>query len=251
MPERANLVARIRGTGDGPSLLLLSHTDTVLADPAEWSVDPWSGELRDGCVWGRGALDMKNQVAANAVAIASLAREGFRPSGDLIFAATADEEMGEGEVFGLEWLCETHPEAVRCDYAVNEGAGDRVEIGGRVLYLCSSAEKRSSPFTLRVHGRSGHGSMPGIADNALVKAAAYIERLGAFAAEPRADARDRGVPPGAGRPACRRPSEALAAAQGDRPGRGGDGRAAARSDGRADDDRGVGEAQRHPGRGAR
>jgi acetylornithine deacetylase/succinyl-diaminopimelate desuccinylase-like protein len=184
VPERANLVARIRGTGDGPSLLLLSHTDTVLADPAEWSVDPWSGELRDGCVWGRGALDMKNQVAANAVAIASLAREGFRPKGDLIFAATADEEMGEGEVFGLEWLCDAHPDAVRCDYAVNEGAGDRVEIGGRVLYLCSSAEKRSSPFTLRVTGRSGHGSMPAIADNALIKAARLIERLGELQVEP-------------------------------------------------------------------
>src|SRR4029079_2088170 len=104
-PERANLVARIRGRGDGRQLLLLGNTDTVLADPAEWTVDPWSGELRDGCVWGRGALDMKNQVAANAVAIASLAREGFRPKGDLIFAATADEEMGEGDVFGLEWLC--------------------------------------------------------------------------------------------------------------------------------------------------
>ncbi len=184
VPERANLVARIPGRGEGPSLLLLSHTDTVLADPAEWSVDPWSGELRGGCVWGRGALDMKDQVAANAVAIASLAREGFRPAGDLIFAATADEEMGEGEAYGLEWLCSEHPDTVRSDYCVNEGAGDRVEIGGRVLYLCSSAEKRSSPFTLRVHGRSGHGSMPGIADNALVKAAAYIERLGAFRAEP-------------------------------------------------------------------
>ncbi|MDQ3822701.1 MAG: M20/M25/M40 family metallo-hydrolase, partial [Actinomycetota bacterium] len=67
MPERANLVARIRGSGDGPSLLLLSHTDTVLADPAEWEVDPWSGELRDGEVWGRGALDMKGEVAASAV----------------------------------------------------------------------------------------------------------------------------------------------------------------------------------------
>ena len=129
----------------GPSLLLLSHTDTVLADPAEWRLDPWSGELRDGEVWGRGALDMKSQVAANAVAIASLAREGFRPTGDLIFAATADEEMGEGVAYGLEWLCEAHPDAVRCDYAVNEGGGDRVEIGGRVLYLCASAEKRSSP----------------------------------------------------------------------------------------------------------
>ena len=184
-PERANLVARIRGRGEGPSLLLLSHTDTVLADPGEWSVDPWSGELREGHIWGRGALDMKDQVAANAVAIASLAREGFRPAGDLIFAATADEELGEGTDYGLSWLCRAHPEAVRCDYAVNEGAGDRVELGGRVLYLCSSAEKRSSPFVLHVRGRSGHSSMPGIADNALVKAARLIERLGAFTPEPR------------------------------------------------------------------
>jgi acetylornithine deacetylase/succinyl-diaminopimelate desuccinylase-like protein len=184
-PERANLVARVPGRGEGPSLLLLSHTDTVLADPAEWAVDPWSGELRDGEVWGRGALDMKSQVAANAVTIASLAREGFRPAGDLIFAATADEELGEGISYGLEWLCEAHPEAVRCDYAVNEGGGDRVVVGGRVLYLCATAEKRSSPFVLHVHGRSGHGSMPGIADNALVKAARLITRLGEFAPEPR------------------------------------------------------------------
>jgi acetylornithine deacetylase/succinyl-diaminopimelate desuccinylase-like protein len=185
VPERANLVARIPGRGDGPRLLLLSHTDTVLADPAEWSVDPWSGELRDGHVWGRGALDMKGQVAANAVAIASLAREGFEPAGDLIFAATADEELGEGTDYGLSWLCREHPDAVRCEYAVNEGAGDRVELGGRVLYLGSSAEKRSSPFVLHVRGRSGHGSMPGIADNALVKAARLVERLGDFVPEPR------------------------------------------------------------------
>ncbi len=184
IPERANLVARIPGRSGGPRLLLLSHTDTVLADPAEWSVDPWSGELRDGHVWGRGALDMKGQVAANAAAIASLAREGFEPAGDLIFAATADEELGEGIDYGLSWLCREHPEAVRCEYAVNEGAGDRVELGGRVLYLCSSAEKRSSPFRLVVHGRSGHASMPSIADSALLKAARLIERLGAFAPEP-------------------------------------------------------------------
>ncbi|HKP16905.1 MAG TPA: M20/M25/M40 family metallo-hydrolase [Gaiellaceae bacterium] len=185
VPERANLVARIPGRGDGPRLLLLSHTDTVLADPAEWSVDPWSGELRDGHVWGRGALDMKGQVAASAVTIASLAREGFRPAGDLIFAATADEELGEGVDYGLSWLCREHPEAARCEYALNEGAGDRVELGGRVLYLCSSAEKRSSPFVLNVRGRSGHGSMPGIADNALVKASRLIARLGEFRVEPR------------------------------------------------------------------
>jgi acetylornithine deacetylase/succinyl-diaminopimelate desuccinylase-like protein len=180
VPDRANLVARIPG-GDGPRLLLLSHTDTVLADAAEWQVDPWSGDLRDDHVWGRGALDMKGQVAASAVAIASLAREGFQPSGDLIFAATADEEVGED--FGLQWLVRAHPEAVRCEYAINEGGGDRLELGGRVLYLCSTAEKMSAPFLLTVHGRSGHASMPGIADNALVKAAALIERLAAYRPE--------------------------------------------------------------------
>jgi acetylornithine deacetylase/succinyl-diaminopimelate desuccinylase-like protein len=184
-PARANLVARIPGSGEGPRLLLLSHTDTVLADPAEWTVDPWSGELEDGCVWGRGALDMKGQVAAGAVAIASLAREGFRPAGDLLFVATADEEVGEGEYQGLRWLCEEHPEAVRCDYAVNEGAGDRLELGGRVFYTCAAAEKASSPFRLLVHGRSGHAALPGIADNALVKAAALIERAAAYREEPR------------------------------------------------------------------
>ena len=182
VPERANLVARIPG-GDGPSLLLLSHTDVVLADPAEWSVPPFSGEVRDGQVWGRGALDMKGQVAANAVAIASLAREGFRPSGDLIFAAVADEEVGDG--FGLSWLCEDHPEAVRCDFAINEGGGERVELAdGRPIYQATVAEKMTAPFRLLVRGRSGHASMPGIADNALVKAAQLIERLAAFRPEP-------------------------------------------------------------------
>ena len=183
VPDRANLVARIPGSGDGPSLLLLSHTDTVLADASEWEVDPWSGELRDGEVWGRGALDMKGQVAASAVAMATLARGGFEPSGDLIFAATADEEVGGG--FGLEWLCREHPDAVRADYALNEGAGERLELRGSAFYLCATAEKMSSPFRLRVHGRSGHASMPGIADNALVKAAPLVQRLAAIRSEPR------------------------------------------------------------------
>jgi acetylornithine deacetylase/succinyl-diaminopimelate desuccinylase-like protein len=182
VPDRANLVARIPGSGDGPRLLLLSHTDTVLADPQEWALDPWSGELRDGEVWGRGALDMKGQVAASAVAMASLAREGFEPAGDLIFAACADEEVGAG--FGLQWLVEAHPEAVRAEYCINEGGGDRLILDGRVFYVCSTAEKMSAPFRLTVNGRSGHASRPGIADNALVKAAPLIERLGAFRDEP-------------------------------------------------------------------
>jgi len=182
VPERANLVARIKG-GDGPSLAFLCHTDTVLADPGEWDRDPWSGDLVDGEVWGRGALDMKDQVAANAVAFASLAREGFEPAGDLIFIATADEEVGGVAGvggFGLVWMCEHHPDAVRCDYAINEGGGDRLFVGESPVYLCATAEKMSAPFVVRVHGRSGHASMPGIADNALVKSARYIEALGAY-----------------------------------------------------------------------
>ena len=184
IPERANLVARIPGRRGGPRLLLLSHTDTVLADPEEWSVDPWSAEVRDGHVWGRGALDMKGQVAASAVAIASLAREGFEPRGDLIFVAAADEEVGEAEQFGLPWLVDEHPDAVEAEYSINEGAGDRLVLGEGPFYFCSTAEKMASPFRLRVRGRSGHGSMPAIADNALVKAAKLIERLAEFKAEP-------------------------------------------------------------------
>jgi acetylornithine deacetylase/succinyl-diaminopimelate desuccinylase-like protein len=183
IPERANLVARIPGRGDGPKLLFLSHTDVVLADAAEWTANPFGGELRSGEVWGRGALDMKGQVAASAVAIASLAREGFEPAGDLIFAATADEEVGAG--FGAQWLCETHPDAVRCDYLINEGSGERLELGGKPFYMCSVAEKMSAPFRLRVRGRSGHASMPGIADNALVKAAPLITALGEYVPEQR------------------------------------------------------------------
>jgi acetylornithine deacetylase/succinyl-diaminopimelate desuccinylase-like protein len=183
VPDRASLVARLPGEG-GKRLLLLSHTDTVLADPGEWALDPWSGEVRDGEVWGRGALDMKGQVAASAVAIATLAREGFRPSGDLIFAATADEEVGTSD-FGVSWLCREHPDAIRAEYCINEGGGDRAVVGGRALYLCAVAEKTSSPFVLRVRGRSGHASTPGVAENALVKAARLVERLGELAPEPR------------------------------------------------------------------
>jgi acetylornithine deacetylase/succinyl-diaminopimelate desuccinylase-like protein len=177
-PERANLVARIPGGGDGPRLALLSHTDTVLADAAEWERDPWSGDLHEGEVWGRGALDMKGEVAANAVALASLARDGFEPRGDLIFVAAADEEVNVD--YGLSWLCREHPEAVRAEYALNEGGGDRVELGGNAFYLVSTAEKMSAPFVIRTRGRSGHGSMPSIADNALLKATGLIDRIGAY-----------------------------------------------------------------------
>ena len=173
-PERANVVARLPG-GDGPSLLLMAHTDTVLAEPAEWSRDPWSGDHVDGEVWGRGALDMKGNVAAAAVAFASLAREGARLPGDLLLALTADEEVGVD--FGTSWLAREHPETVRADFGLNEGGGERCVLGGRVYYLCAVGEKMTAPFKLRVRGRSGHASDPHAADNALLRAAPLLEAL--------------------------------------------------------------------------
>ena len=173
-PDRANLVARLPG-GDGPSLLLMGHTDTVLADPGEWARDPWSGDLVDDEVWGRGALDMKGHVAAAAVAFASLAREQASLAGDLLLALTADEEVGVD--FGMSWLATTHPEAVRADLALNEGGGERCVLGADVFYLCCVAEKATAPFRLRLRGRSGHASDPHTADNALLKAAPVLEAL--------------------------------------------------------------------------
>ena len=173
-PDRANVVARLEG-GDGPGLLLLAHTDTVLAEPSEWARDPWSGDLVDGEVWGRGALDMKGHVAAAAVAFASLAREGAQPAGDVVLALTADEEVGVD--FGASWLAREHPETVPGGYGLNEGGGERCVFGGRTYYLCAVAEKATAPFKLRLHGRSGHASDPHAADNALLKAGPVLEAL--------------------------------------------------------------------------
>src|SRR5215203_826022 len=122
-PERPNLVARLRGETEGPVLGYLSHVDTVLADAADWRHDPWSGEVHDGALWGRGAIDMKSQTAAEVVAAAELARSGWRPArGELLVLAVVDEEVGG--TLGAEWLCEHHPDKVRCDFMVNEGAGE-------------------------------------------------------------------------------------------------------------------------------
>jgi acetylornithine deacetylase/succinyl-diaminopimelate desuccinylase-like protein len=185
-PARANLVARLRGRGDGPSLAFLSHTDTVVADASEWEHDPWCGDVVDGEVWGRGALDMKSQVAASAVAIASLAREGFVPAGDVLFVAAADEESNfTPEPVGLEWLVQAHPDAVRADCSLNEGGYGRLPLAdGRVFYLAAAAEKRTTPFRLRFRGRAGHAAIAFRADSALVKVAEAALALAAYAPEP-------------------------------------------------------------------
>jgi acetylornithine deacetylase/succinyl-diaminopimelate desuccinylase-like protein len=178
VPGRPNLVARLKGSSDGPRLAYLSHVDTVLADPDDWSVDPWSGELRDDCVWGRGALDMKSQVAAEIAAATALAEEGWRPaSGELMVIVTADEEAGA--THGAKWLCEEHPDKVRCDLIVNEGGGDSFEFEGRRLYTVGVAEKGVFRFTVSTAGRAGHASVPRIGENALYKMAPLIDALSA------------------------------------------------------------------------
>jgi acetylornithine deacetylase/succinyl-diaminopimelate desuccinylase-like protein len=174
--ERPNLVARLRGDADGPRLALLSHVDTVLAEPDDWQRDPWSGEIADGELWGRGSQDMKSQTAAEVMAAVSLAREGWRPArGELMVIATADEETGGNE--GAVWLCEEHPDAVRCDYVINEGAGTVIPFGDTPVYGVCVAEKGVFRFTLTTRGAAGHASMPGVGDNALLKMAPLLERL--------------------------------------------------------------------------
>jgi acetylornithine deacetylase/succinyl-diaminopimelate desuccinylase-like protein len=180
---RPNLIARLRGDRPdaGPTLGLLGHVDTVLATPAEWEHDPWSGDEVDGFVWGRGALDMKSQVAAEVAAVASLARSGWRPPrGEVLLMAVVDEETGGA--LGARWLCENHAEEVRCDYLINEGAGPVFEHEGQRLYGVCTAEKGVFRFSVRTHGRAGHASVPRMADNALLKLAPVIDALAAGAA---------------------------------------------------------------------
>jgi acetylornithine deacetylase/succinyl-diaminopimelate desuccinylase-like protein len=174
--ERPNLVADLRGERDGPTLCFLGHVDTVLADASDWTHDPWSGEVADGFLWGRGALDMKSQVAAEAVAAVALVREGWRPArGALKLVFVSDEETG-GDV-GAHWLTEAHPDRVRCDLLINEGGGGSFQYDGRRHYGVCCAEKGIFRFTITARGTAGHGSLPAAGDNALVKLAPALARL--------------------------------------------------------------------------
>jgi acetylornithine deacetylase/succinyl-diaminopimelate desuccinylase-like protein len=176
--NRPNLVADLAADdGDkGPTLCYLGHVDTVLADPSEWEHDPWSGDVVDGLLWGRGALDMKSQVAAEAVAAATLARGGWRPrSGTLKLVFVSDEETG-GDV-GAHWLTSTHPDRVRCDMLLNEGAGDVFEWNGDRRYGVCCAEKGIFRFKLIARGVAGHASLPRTGENALLKLAPALQRI--------------------------------------------------------------------------
>lgn len=176
-PGRPNLVARLEGDEPGPVLGYLSHVDTVLADPDDWTLDPWSGETRDGFLWGRGALDMKSQTAAEVVAAATLARSGWRPAkGTLKVIAVVDEEVG-GRL-GAQWLTERRPDLARVDWLVNEGGGPLVPYGDRRFYPVCCAEKGTFRFTVKARGKAAHAAIPGFGDNALLKLAPVVTRLG-------------------------------------------------------------------------
>jgi acetylornithine deacetylase/succinyl-diaminopimelate desuccinylase-like protein len=173
---RPNLVADLRGEQDGPTLCFLGHVDTVLADAAEWCHDPWSGDVVDGFLWGRGSLDMKSQVAAEAVAGAALARDGWRPArGTLKLVFVSDEETG-GDV-GAQYLTTDHADKVRCDFLINEGGGESFEYGGRRRYGVCCAEKGVFRFNVTAHGAAGHASLPRTGDNALLKLAPVLAKL--------------------------------------------------------------------------
>jgi acetylornithine deacetylase/succinyl-diaminopimelate desuccinylase-like protein len=179
VPGRANLVARLKGSGGGPSLALTGHTDVVPADPRDWQRPPFAAELDgDGYLWGRGAVDMKNHTATNAVALATLAREGFRPRGDLVLIAQADEEDGT-EAVGMQWLVQARPD-LRVDYAVDEGGGERIPLAdGGVAVTVGVAEKACLPVLVTALGEAGHASTPYLAANAVPRLATLIGRIAA------------------------------------------------------------------------
>jgi acetylornithine deacetylase/succinyl-diaminopimelate desuccinylase-like protein len=180
-PARANLVARIPGRrSDSPSLMLLGHTDVVPAQEERWRHPPFAGELDDqGYVWGRGALDMKNEVATRAVATAAIARSGEQLDGDLVFVAVADEEDGTTGV-GMSWLVEERPD-LATDYVVNEGASEWLELAdGRTVVTISVGEKAAAAVRVTALGTPGHASMPYGTAHAVPVLAQLIDRISTY-----------------------------------------------------------------------
>jgi acetylornithine deacetylase/succinyl-diaminopimelate desuccinylase-like protein len=184
-PGRTSLVARIEGSDpDAPSLLLMGHTDVVPANERGWHHDPFGGELIDGEVWGRGAIDMLNLTASMAVATKRLADGGFRPRGTLVYLAVADEEaLG---TWGAEHLSEHELDAVGADYVITESGGIPIPGGDGELRLpVLVGEKGSCWCTLRITGTPGHASQPWRTDNALVTASEVVRRLADYRPETR------------------------------------------------------------------
>ena len=185
-PGRTSLVARIEGADPkAPTLCLMGHTDVVPVTPETWTRDPFGGELVNGEVWGRGAVDMLNLTASQAVALKALAKKGWKPRGTLVYLACADEEAGG--LHGAGHVCKKHWDALRADYLLTENGGTVSAHGGQLTVTVHVGEKGVAWRRLRVKGTPGHGSMPYGADNALVKAAKIITRLAEYRPAPYVD----------------------------------------------------------------
>jgi acetylornithine deacetylase/succinyl-diaminopimelate desuccinylase-like protein len=176
-PKRASVVARIEGQDRSrPALLIHGHLDVVPADAADWQVHPFSGETRDECVWGRGAVDMKDMDAMMLAVVRQRLREGRRPPRDVVLAFPADEEAGG--TWGARWLVDSHPELFEgVTEAIGEVGGFSATIGGRRLYLVQAAEKGMAWMRLTAKGTAGHGSMLQ-RDNAVTDLAEAVARIG-------------------------------------------------------------------------
>ncbi len=176
VPGRASIIARREGRDPkAPALMLMGHTDVVPFNADGWRHDPLGGELIDGEVWGRGAVDMLNLTASMAVATKRLANSGWNPDGDLVYFAVADEEARG--VHGAEWLVANERDAVACDYLITEFGGMPHPHPDGPRLPVAVAEKGPQWATLRIKGTPGHGSQPFRTDNAVVKAAEVVRRL--------------------------------------------------------------------------
>jgi len=176
-PGRASVVARIAGEDSSrPGLLIHGHLDVVPADAADWRRHPFSGEVADGCVWGRGAVDMKDMDAMILAVVRQRLREGRRPPRDVVLAFTADEEAGGS--WGARWLVDNHPGLFEgVTEAIGEVGGFSETIGGQRFYLLQTAEKGMAWLRLTARGTAGHGSMVQ-PDNAVTELAEAVARIG-------------------------------------------------------------------------
>ncbi|HLH61224.1 MAG TPA: M20/M25/M40 family metallo-hydrolase [Ktedonobacteraceae bacterium] len=173
-PDRGTIVARLKGDGSAPPLLLMSHTDVVAVEPEKWTHDPFAADIADDFIYGRGALDMKGMVTMELMTMLLLKRAGVPLKRDVIYMAAADEEVG-GHM-GAGWVVHNRPELIQAEYALNEGGGNGFEVNGKRYYTVEAAEKGTARFRLRTTGRPGHGSVPHD-DNAIVKLAALLSKL--------------------------------------------------------------------------
>jgi acetylornithine deacetylase/succinyl-diaminopimelate desuccinylase-like protein len=188
--ERGNLVARLRGSGgsskigsggkigsrEGPNLMFMGHIDVVpVENPKEWRFPPFSGTVADGRIWGRGAADMKDMVTAELMAMVLLRRAGVPLKGDLILAAAADEEAGGA--YGFGWMAANKPEAIRADYAINEGGGGPIPIPGGTAYSIDTGEKGRLELHITLEGKATHAASPWQGNNVSYTLEEVLRRL--------------------------------------------------------------------------